>query len=252
MGSTVQFYAIIDTGLQYTSKNPATGGEQEKCVLAVRQRQSRAFVSYQGYNFSGSLLMSGEDYPPASLSTSNGLAIRKTLMKYGVTCEAEPRSIYYDNIDKAESDLDGCWNLQADANLTHFMDFSDYYTLPNSHLNKWWSLTPKAFQEAFALERPTFQSNLLNSPNAMRNVFGCTDITSDRLDTIRFELSSNDSIKNAANKVSPEGIIIPGKPKYCQCWFMELDDSEMSKWTMDCNRKETLENVFLYINQYLP
>ena len=36
-----QCYGLIDTGLQYKETNPATGWVGERCVLTVRQRQSR-------------------------------------------------------------------------------------------------------------------------------------------------------------------------------------------------------------------
>jgi hypothetical protein len=51
--NTVKFYAILDTGLKYADGfvNPATGLKNERCVLAVRQAQSRAFVNYNGYAF---------------------------------------------------------------------------------------------------------------------------------------------------------------------------------------------------------
>lgn len=50
---TCQTYAILDTGLAYgvDQTNPATGWNGEKCVLTVRQRQSRCLVDYRGYNF---------------------------------------------------------------------------------------------------------------------------------------------------------------------------------------------------------
>ena len=28
------------------------------------------------------------------------------------------------------------------------------------------------------------------------------------------------------------GIIKPSGPKYCMCWFMELDDAPMTQWAM--------------------
>ena len=45
------------------------------------------------------------------------------------------------------ADVSGQWNLQADAALTHFMDFSDYYVLPESCLPSWWKMSERALGE---------------------------------------------------------------------------------------------------------
>ena len=47
-------------------------------------------------------------------------------------------------VEECLSDVSGQWNLQADAPLTHFMDFSDYYVLPESCLPSWWKMSEHA------------------------------------------------------------------------------------------------------------
>jgi hypothetical protein len=88
---TVEFYAIIDTGLQYTGLNPATGLKGERCVLTVRQRQSRAFVNYNGYNFSGSLMMTGEDVSQPSLRVGAIRVARTAFLANGLNSEIRPQ-----------------------------------------------------------------------------------------------------------------------------------------------------------------
>eukprot|EP00913_Durusdinium_trenchii_P033438 g31306.t1 len=43
-------------------------------------------------------------------------------------------------------------------------------------------------------------------------------------------------LRDAASVVE-EGLIQPMKPKYCMCWFMELDDSPMSRWCLETARE---------------
>lgn len=144
---TIQTYALIDTGLKYTGINPATGWQGERCVLTVRQQNSRAFLDYGGYNFSGILLMTGEEPPAPSVSTGCARELRKVMLKYGISSEQMPRigfhangqdllsdpcasTLSVDAMGQVLEDLQGFWNIQADSALFNFMDFSDYYILP--------------------------------------------------------------------------------------------------------------------------
>jgi hypothetical protein len=88
----VEFYAIIDTGLKYAGVNPATGLAGERCVLTVRQRQSRAFVHYHGYNFSGSLMMTGEDESQPSLRHGAMRVARAAFLANGISSEIHPQA----------------------------------------------------------------------------------------------------------------------------------------------------------------
>ena len=85
---TVQCYGLIDTGLQYKEVNPATGWVGERCVLTVRQRQSRLFDDYDGFNFSGIV-------PSPLLTVGRAKDVRRLLIKYGVSSEFEPRAVYH-------------------------------------------------------------------------------------------------------------------------------------------------------------
>ena len=146
----VQFYGLLDTGLKYVGENPATGWKGERCVLAVRQRQSRAFCSYGGYNFSGVLLMTGEEQPPPSITTGAGYKLRKALIKYGISAEITPQAPFSQSLAEALENRTGNWNLQADANLSHFMDFSDFYGLPDSPLSDW-RISETCFRDCWTL-----------------------------------------------------------------------------------------------------
>ncbi|CAE8609462.1 unnamed protein product, partial [Polarella glacialis] len=51
---------------------------------------------------------------------------------------------------------------------------------------------------------------------------------------LRRQLSQQKELRDAAASVEQDtGLIRPMKPKYCMCWFMELDDSEVSRWCME-------------------
>lgn len=202
-------YIIV--GLKSLSK----GARGEPCALLVRQRSSRAFVHYAGYNFSGSLLMTGEDAASPSLSRGNALSLRTALTKWGISAEFLPRALFalgatvtlappqqqqprpdgsrasYLSHAREENrkepsttpttptaaelsleepldgalccdgalahqicaDLEGTWNLQADAAVHCFMDFSDFFVLPGSPLRHW-RMSAAACRHALALERP--------------------------------------------------------------------------------------------------
>ena len=252
---TVQFYGIIDTGLAYADgvRNPSTGFLGDRCVLALRQRQSRAFVAYQGYNFSGVLLMTGEDPPQRSVAQGGGRMLREVLMRQGVSAEFVPQAIWRTEqgeggrvgilgsetaMQEALEDLSGVWNLQADAALSHFLDFSDYYALPGSPLPNF-RMSDEAFRRACALERHSFQDELFRSPVLMQRVFGTADPDAAREARMKLltELAEDEKILAGSNgtDVDPEtgkAFIKNNPPRYCMCWFFELDDSEMSQWAL--------------------
>ena len=90
--------------------------------------------------------MTGEDEPANSVL--HGVRdVRKVLTKNGVSSEFEPRQVFHkaSGVDplseEALDDLSGTWNLQADAALSHLMDFSDYYVLPDSQLPDFWKMS---------------------------------------------------------------------------------------------------------------
>lgn len=116
---TTKFYAILDTGMTYSGINPATGWVNEKCVLTVRQRNTRAFLDYEGYNFSGVLQMTGEDPNDENRSMMRGFArnVRRALTKYGISAEMEPTQVIHKTegrdptSEEMLDDISGTWNL---------------------------------------------------------------------------------------------------------------------------------------------
>jgi hypothetical protein len=235
--SCVKFYGIIDSGLKYTGVNPSTGWKNERCVLAVRQRQSRAFTAYQGYNFSGNLLMSGEDPPMSKMpswSTGNVPALRQALVKWGISAERNgPRAPWWDSVGDAANDLTGEWNLQADANLSGFMDFSDFYVLPESPLPAMWRMTEQTFCDSYVLSNPLLGEAVLEQPALAQRVYGTTNKEeAKKQGAARLaELTQNPKIVEGSRGLE-NGVLKQGNPKYCMCWWMELDDSEMTSWAM--------------------
>ncbi len=57
----------------------------------------------------------------------------------------------------------------------------------------------------------------------------------------------------ASSGVDSDGDILPSKPKFCQCWFMELDDSVMTQWAMDVGKRVLEKNeIIQQIDAWLP
>ncbi|CAK9020083.1 unnamed protein product [Durusdinium trenchii] len=235
---TVPYYAIIDTGLTYSGINPATGWTGERCVLLVRQRQSRLFDSYDGMNFSGVC-------PDPVHANGPGRRMRQMLHSWGVSAEFEPRALWHEDVETMLEDQTGIWNLQVDATCTHFMDFSDYYVLPESPLPAAWCMSEDALRRAFTLERTPTVERALAMPTLSARLWGHEDKEKAReaYDTLRKQLSQEKELRDAASVVE-EGLIQPMKPKYCMCWFMELDDSPMSRWCLETAREVTTGKCF--------
>tara|TARA_R110002050_G_scaffold257745_1_gene396863 strand:+ start:449 stop:1240 length:792 start_codon:yes stop_codon:yes gene_type:complete len=217
--------------------------------------------------------MSGEDFPSKSISHGTGKQIRQALLKYGITAEMLPQFIFsfHDELAcmKSLQDISGMWNLQCDASLTHFMDFSDYYVMPFSPLRAY-RMSKDALRDALTLERLQYASKLFQSKSLMEYLYGfsdrdkcekemeqrremlaqdpvirdacCTvkDVTEIGYDQIsecseRGEKKIVGLLDRYRQKVSICGKTIRytlerGPPKYCMCWFMELDDSLVSVW----------------------
>ena len=232
--------------------NPATGYQGDRCVLALRQRQSRAFVSYHGYNFSGSLLMTGEPPPAPSMLSGAARSVRRALIRQGLSAEFLPQAALespcleprgpQEVSEELLDELGGTWNLQADATLRHFMDFSDYYALPSSPLAAF-RMSAEAFRSACALERSSFQSQLLQRPALLSLLYGTTDpVTASDLHRARLQqLALDPKIIASCQAIRPDPVsgipaVVPNPPRYCMCWFFELDDSPMSQWALDNGR----------------
>jgi len=257
---TVKFYAMIDTGLSYKGVNPATGWKNEKCVLSVRQRNSRILDSYDGFNFSGVC-------PLQILKKGAGKELRRLLIKYGVSAEFFPRALLHFTKDSDGvslpinasggliDDLEGVWNLQCDATGSTFMDFTDFYVLPNSPLPKVFRMTESALRDCIYLERKPFVELVLASPKLRERIFEEKTEEGARKKYLSglAKLSKDPKMIEAAHKVDEKGIIKPNKPKYCMCWFMELDDSDMTNWGMSIAKTHnTRVDILGYIDSVLP
>jgi len=165
--STVKFYAIIDTGLSFLDDvaDPATNVKGQMCVLAVRQAQSRLGGVHDSHDMSaqgGNLLLAGDT--ERMCSTGNARRARAALERYGVSAEMYPsrmidRAICRDMREHLD-DVSSCWNLQADAPLTHFMDFSDYFVFPDSCLRKEWHMTRETFLAGYVLSHNFSRYNM--------------------------------------------------------------------------------------------
>ena len=207
------------------------------------------------------LLMTGEDEPAPSQLTGTGRSVRKCLSRHGVSSEFLPRALFWDEAAVVSGDnvylddISGMWNIQADAALSHLMDFSDYFVLPCSPLPPQWRMSEAALRDAFCMERMQVLDELFadddkeeeagavssgtrwTSTNSTRRrlrlrLFGTDDAdrAREKQQARLVELSSNPKMLEAAAQTDGPRLIKNGKPKYCQCWFMELDDSEFAKF----------------------
>ena len=267
--NVVKTYAIIDTGLRYAEgeKDPASGAENQICVLTVRQRHSRALVSYNSYNFSGSLLMTGEDEEPSPVMRFGMRDFRKVLNKYGISAEMAPQTLFakdlgfdVDSVEFLDLSLQGVWNIQIDAAFTHLMDFSDYYVLPTSSLNDWWKMTNDTLFSALVLEGDRFHCVINNKKVTLE----CCPKLLEQVCGKMFEEKGYDVITERVKYLEkdPKILISQGingdklklgiKPKYCMCWYFELDDSEMSRWSLNSANSQGKREILQTIEKYLP
>jgi len=47
------------------------------------------------------------------------------------------------------------------------------------------------------------------------------------------------------------GKIVCGPPKFCMCWFMELDDSKMAKWALSGGEGEKGKVILDRIDEWI-
>merc|ERR1711971_333462 len=102
---------------------------------ALRQAQNRVSGGPEAFgDFAaggGNLLLTGD---ASMLSSGNGRRVREVLERYCVSAEIVP-SFYVDSglrrsLQEHLDDVSSQWSLQADAALSHFMDFSDFFVFP--------------------------------------------------------------------------------------------------------------------------
>jgi hypothetical protein len=270
--STVALYGIIDTGLTYAGINPATGWRNERCVLLLRQRQSRVVAEYECMSFSGNL-------PAGKRATTPGepaAIFRRALLRHGLSCETFPSAIVADALVEGSAVANGeavesCdhgtmldrlvasttvasrGNVQCDAAARFFMDTSDYYAHDAIAIGEgvrslpaFWRMSSSALVDALCL-----------GPRGELNVAAASRIAARALPLPAASSPSATAAPPidewararrrhlAASKPAiREGVAVwetgsasmtpaQAKPKYCMCWAMELDDSPFATWCAD-------------------
>jgi hypothetical protein len=226
--STVQFYAIIDTGLRYEKTNPATGWTGERCVIAVRQQSSRFLPEYDAMSFAG-------NFSGRTATVGAARRMRKLLHKHGVSAEFVPLASYLAPGGLSAANLvdhehaAGNWNLQADATGARFMDHSDYFVLPDSPLPQAWKMSIDSVRKAFVLGAETQLDRALESGGDAfcRRIFsGCSGNPAEVRERCRAELeqlSRDANLRDAAGgRLDASGLIKRGKPgeygSVSACW----------------------------------
>ena len=222
--NTVQYYAIIDTGIKYKENeaNPATGYKGDRCVLCLRQRQSRIISCYDEIVYYSVVRRE-------LLSHGIGKAFCNSLAKYGISSEQIPSKLFAPEDD---NNLSGDWNVQSDATLTHIVDFSHFFVLPSSSLNDKWKLSTKDVEEALLLGAEHFE--LFKNENLRKLI----QISDQSEESIREYYSRE--IPLLEKKYSEFGSIGQRKPSYSWSWFLEVDNSWIMKWAL---KKGTSKDV---------
>lgn len=130
-----------------------------------------------------------------------------------------------------DEEVDGGWNIQADAPMTHLVDFSHWFVLPMSRLPEPWKMSKEAVKTAFklgviAINRVDLQGGdflgLFEYPSISQLVYETDDTT-----VIKQRLSDEkERLSNAYKEVGEFG---RKKPSFSWSWFLEVDDSEVMK-----------------------
>jgi len=232
---TVQYYAIIDTGLRFKAncKNPATGYPGDRCVLVVRQRQSRVISCSDEIVYYSVVRRE-------LLENNRGKAFCDCLASYGISSEQLPQILASPN----EFSLEGDWNVQSDAALSHIVDFSHFFVLPSSNLHHNWKLSQKAQTEALLLGAERFES--LSNPNLFKT------FASDSQQATEIHQAQ---IKDLQLKYEPFGVAGQRKPSYSWSWFLEVDDSQIMQWAYNSGTSQLTspdDNLMEKIQSILP
>lgn len=263
----VSYYAIIDTGIRFKQDvpNPATGYKGDRCVLVVRQAQSRivsCFDEIGNSNFLFSLRqfivfllkvfysVARLDQIKRNKSLNN---FRQILHQYGLTSEQSPQALtvedkYRTVFSHLSYLLEGGWNIQCDAPMTHLVDFSHFYTLPFSCLNPVWKMSHQAVQEAFKLGSPHL--GVFEARPLCEYVWGTSDFEKAKQ---LFE-SEKETLQKKWDAMGKCGL---RKPDNSWSWFLETDDSPVIQWCMregmDYYPSEKTRNrLFNEIQSWLP
>lgn len=225
--STISTVAIIDCGFRYRAdvKAPATGYKGDRCVLTVRLGQSRLVASpgeFCYYSTSNA----------GQLSHPRYRAILRTLNKFGVSSERQPQAVIRPDgpldVDRATAEevAEGDWNLQSDATLTHLVDFSHWYALPESPLPEVWKLSEEALVAALQCKGPATVP-LFERPHLMLRVFGTEERAAAEAEYARRLPALRERWGAICSGTIGERAT---KPKNSWSWFLETDDSHVMTW----------------------
>lgn len=240
--ATVQYYAILDTGIKYKDDviNPATGYKGDRCGLVLRQRQSRIVSVWDEvvyYSVARHL----------QIGSKIGREMRAALIKYGVSSEQLPQVLVDKDVENLKGNLEGDWNIQADAPFTHMIDFSHWFVLPDSPLHKIWKMSPKAVNNALKLGGDHMK--IFEIPELTQLAFGTKDV-----DEARKAYASESP--ELATQYQEFGKLGTRKPDYSWSWFLEVDDSEVMKWANEQGKtfsgKGEDHSVMDLVNSWLP
>jgi hypothetical protein len=223
---TVKYLAVIDTGIRFKQGviNPATGYSGDRCVLVVRQRNSR-FVGSKDEIAYYSVV------DQTTLFENNHFKrIINCMNEWGISSEQMPTSLLNSKDHKEAGD----WNIQCTAFHSKLVDFSHFYVLPHSKLSSEWRMSLDAVKLSL---KAGFRYNSLFSEennNLAELVFNCSLSNSNEKQQV-YEQFISQEFPQLKEQCKHLGIFGLRKPSYCWSWFLEFDDSPISKmaFTLD-------------------
>eukprot|EP01127_Copromyxa_protea_P005652 TRINITY_DN1551_c0_g1_i3.p1 TRINITY_DN1551_c0_g1~~TRINITY_DN1551_c0_g1_i3.p1 ORF type:complete len:558 (+),score=100.24 TRINITY_DN1551_c0_g1_i3:29-1702(+) len=239
---TVGYYAILDTGLKFKDdkQNPATGYKGDRCSLCVRQRQSRVVSSPDEVVYYSVVRHHQQ-------ATKRGSALRKALNSVHLSSEQLPMSLTGKSLLELDKELEGNWNIQADASFSHLVDFSHWFVLPSSPLPEVWKISEEAVRNAFKLGGEFL--GLFDFPAITKLVFNTEDVEKAKK---LLEDEKEDLIQRFGNV----GEFGRKKPALSWSWFLEVDDSQVMSWAYEkgftFQGKAEEEEVMNLIKSWLP
>ena len=165
--------------------------------------------------------------------------------------------------ERTLDNLDGAWNIQCDATVSRLMDFSDYFVLPHSPLPAVWRMNWAAVRNATALGPDADFEAAARCAPLCRRLFG-TDVVDEareRRAQLLAELGAQAKYRSAASLSYQVhdvatgrvcGVRGGGKPAYCMCWHMELDDSVVSSWALNEGDGDRGDALWARLEAWLP
>ncbi len=171
---------------------------------------------------------------------------RRALIRAGLTSEQEPAG---EILRKSESerlqDESTDWNIQADATLSRMVDFSQFYAVPSSSLPMVWKISEKALGRG--IRAGWAWKLLLGRGDLCKLYFGTEDPK---------EVKA--MVEKAQGELKKEfgDLVGAKKSKFSWSWFLEVDDSAVSKWSFDmgCNFSDGAEKgeAMCQVRAWLP